>query len=302
VVLWGRDQDAIKAMRKSRINQRYLPEIDLSAAIDLTSDLNDLWEVETLLLVVPAQTMSGIFEKLPSGDQPLVICAKGLERSSNRRLSEIVRDNQPQRPVAALSGPNFAREVALGLPAAATLASDDEIFGRQFAAAMSHEQFRVYWTDDIIGVEIGGAVKNVLAIASGIVMGRGFGENAKAALITRGLAELTRLGRALGARPETLTGLSGLGDLLLTAGSLTSRNMAFGHSIGAGTEPVHSRDEPGMLVEGAFTAKAVVSLATHHRIDMPICQAIDAILEGRLSIDRALETLMTRPIGPENPS
>ena len=195
VRLWGRDHQAMAALRATRVNQRYLPDIELDPVIDITANLANLADADALLLVVPAQTIGDVSKQLPTGDQPLAICAKGLERSGDRRLSEVVQDNQPQRPVAVLSGPNFAREVALGLPAAATLACRDERLGRDLAAAMSHDQFRLYWTDDIVGVEIGGAVKNVLAIAAGIVMGRGLGENAKAALITRGLAELSRLGR-----------------------------------------------------------------------------------------------------------
>lgn len=302
VKLWGRDAEAIAAMVSARINARYLPEIRLDHAIELTADLKKIRDADALLLTVPAQTLSVVIEKLPAGVQPLVICAKGLERSSDRRLSEILQAALPGRSVAALSGPNFAREVALGLPAAATLASTDEPLGRDLAAAMSHDSFRLYWTDDLIGVEIGGAVKNVLAIAAGMVMGRGLGENAKAALITRGLAELTRLGQALGARPETLMGLSGLGDLLLTAGSLTSRNMAFGHKIGKGADAAGLQREPGKLVEGAHTAKALVRLADRHGLDMPVCRAVNVVLDGQCGLDQAIEALMTRPLKAENPT
>jgi glycerol-3-phosphate dehydrogenase (NAD(P)+) len=192
--------------------------------------------------------------------------------------------------------------VALGLPAAATLACPDEDTGQMLAASLSHERFRLYWTDDLIGVEIGGAVKNVLAIAAGIVAGRGLGENAKAALITRGLAELMRLGEALGARRETLMGLAGLGDLTLTAGSPTSRNMAFGMKIGAGADPVRLQQEPGALVEGAATAAAVIRLAKGRpggRCPLPVCEAVAAILAGELEVDRAMAALMTRPLRAE---
>lgn len=303
VTLWGRDHLAMKALHATRVNERYLPDIKLDPAIDVTADLSDLADVDALLLVVPAQNLAEVAKKLPKDHQPLIICAKGLHRGSDRRLSEVLRENLPQRPTAAaaLSGPNFAREVALGLPAAATLACSDEKVGRGLAEAMSHDQFRLYWTDDVIGVEIGGAVKNVLAIAAGIVMGRGLGENAKAALITRGLAELTRLGEALGARRETLVGLAGLGDLLLTAGSLTSRNMAFGHKIGKGADPVELQRAKGALVEGVPTAKAVVRLAGRHPgLEMPICRVVDGILDGRLEIEQAITALMSRPLKGEN--
>ena len=190
-----------------------------------------------------------------------MICAKGFETATGLRLSEVVAGERPGRRIAALSGPNFAREVAQGLPAATTLGCADPELGESIAAALSGPSFRVYWTDDVIGVEVGGAVKNVLAIAAGIVAGRGLGENARAALITRGLAELARLGEAEGGRRETLMGLSGLGDLVLTAGSLTSRNMAFGHAIGRGVDPAALRQRPGALVEGAHTAAAVTRRA-----------------------------------------
>ncbi len=300
VKLWGRDADAMADLRLGRINTRYLPDISLDPGIDICAELQDMVDRDALMLVVPAQTIVDVVKALPAGDQPLIICAKGLDRASDKRLSEVIRPLVFGRPLAALSGPNFAREVALGLPAAATLACGAEDLGQGLASAISHDQFRLYWTDDLIGVEIGGAVKNVLAIAAGIVLGRGLGENAKAALITRGLAELMRLGEALGVRRETLMGLAGLGDLLLTAGSLTSRNMAFGHAIGKGANPGALRQQPGTLVEGAMTAQAVVRLAERHqRVTLPICQAVDAILAGRLRVDEATEALMTRPLRAE---
>ncbi|MGI9451389.1 MAG: NAD(P)H-dependent glycerol-3-phosphate dehydrogenase [Geminicoccaceae bacterium] len=301
VILWGRDHQAMEALRASRENACYLPGIPLDPAIHITADIAETADADAFLLVVPAQTVGDVAGALSQLAQPVAVGAKGLDRSSDRRLSEVVREVTPGRPVAVLSGPNFSREVALGLPAAATLACSEEKTGRMLAASMSHDQFRLYWTDDVIGVEIGGAVKNVLAIAAGIVMGRGLGENAKAALITRGLAELTRLGEAIGARRETLMGLAGLGDLLLTAGSLTSRNMAFGHAIGAGADPVALQQAPGALVEGVSTAKAVIRLASRcQRLELPICQAVDAILAGELEVGEAITALMSRPLKAEN--
>ncbi|MGI9494266.1 MAG: NAD(P)H-dependent glycerol-3-phosphate dehydrogenase [Geminicoccaceae bacterium] len=300
VILWGRDADAARAMERSRENARYLPGIPLDPAIRITADFAETANADAILLVVPAQTVGEVAGNLSQRSQPVAVCAKGLDRSSDRRLSEVVREAAPGRPVAAFSGPNFAREVALGLPAAATLACVEEQVGQMLAASMRHDQFRLYWTDDLTGAEIGGAVKNVLAIAAGIVMGRGLGENAKAALITRGLVELTRLGEAIGARRETLMGLSGLGDLLLTAGSLTSRNMAFGHAIGQGADPVVLQKTGEALVEGVATAKAVVRLASRYpRVEVPICQAVDAILAGDLEIEQAIAALMSRPLKAE---
>jgi len=308
VTLWGRDRTAITEMAANRENRRYLPGMLIDPAIHITADLAETADADAILLVVPAQTVAEVTGAIvrvgrPSDGQPLALCAKGLERSRDRRLSAIVREAAPGHPVATLSGPNFAREVALGLPAAATLACLDEGLGRTLTASMSHEQFRLYWTDDLIGVEIGGAVKNVLAIAAGIVVGRGLGENAKAALITRGLAELMRLGSVLGARRETLMGLAGLGDLILTAGSPTSRNMAFGMRIGEGADPVHLQQQPGTLVEGAATAAAVIRLAQSPaggRCSLPICEAVAAILAGEMAVDHAIETLMTRPLKAES--
>ena len=300
-ILWGRDSGAVRAMEQSRQNATYLPGIPLDPSIRITADIDDMADTDAILLVVPAQTVGKVAGALCQGVQPLILCAKGLDRSSDRRLTEVIRDVSPDRPLAVLSGPNFAREVALALPAAATLACSDEEVGRSLAEAMSHYQFRLYWTDDMIGVEIGGAVKNVLAIAAGIVLGRGLGENAKAALITRGLAELTRLGDMLGARRETLMGLAGLGDLLLTAGSLTSRNMAFGHAIGTGADPIALQRSGETLVEGVATARTVVRLADRCQgVDVPICQAVDTILAGELDIGEAIRALMTRPLKAEN--
>ena len=200
VTLIGRNPEVARVMTQSRENQRYLPGVALDPAIRITTDLSDAADTDVILLVVPAQTVAAVASGLGQGSQLLVVCAKGLERRTDRRLSEVIVEVAPDRPVAVLSGPNFAREVALGLPAAATLACSDARLGPMMAASMSHETFRAYWTDDLIGVEIGGAIKNVLAIAAGMVTGKGLGENAKAALITRGLAELMRLGEALGAR------------------------------------------------------------------------------------------------------
>jgi glycerol-3-phosphate dehydrogenase (NAD(P)+) len=299
VTLWGRDPELVAALARTGRNPRYLPEIALEPAIRPTAALAELAGADALLLAVPAQTLQPLCARLPASRAPLVLCAKGLDRTTDRRLSEVVAACLPGRPVAALSGPNFAREVALGLPAATTLGCPDPALGEALAEALSSPQFRVYWSDDLVGVEIGGAVKNVLAIAAGMIKGRGLGENAAAALITRGLAELARLGQALGARPETVTGLSGLGDLLLTASSLTSRNTAFGHAIGRGADPLALQAAPGALVEGVPTAAAVVRLAGRHGIEMPIAAAVAAILDGRLAIDAALDQLMRRPLRPE---
>jgi glycerol-3-phosphate dehydrogenase (NAD(P)+) len=299
VLLLARDPAVARSIARHRINPRHLSEVALEPTIEATGALADLAAADLLLLTVPAQTLGSVTRSLPPGPAPLVICAKGLETATGRRLSQVVGEAAPERPLAALSGPNFAREVALGLPAATTLGCADAALGQAIAQALSGPSFRVYWTDDVVGVEIGGAIKNVLAIAAGIVAGTGLGENARAALITRGLAELARLGEALGGRRETLMGLAGLGDLILSAASLTSRNMAFGHAIGRGADPKALRAQPGPLVEGVFTAAAAVRLARETGIELPICAAVDAILAGRLGIADALEALMRRPLKME---
>jgi glycerol-3-phosphate dehydrogenase (NAD(P)+) len=299
VVLWGRDPELVRALRERHANPRYLTDIALEPGIEASADVALAAAADLLLLTVPAQTLRALVRRLPAGQAPLVICAKGFETASGLRLSEVVAGERPGRRIAALSGPNFAREVAQGLPAATTLGCADPGLGESLAAALSGPGLRVYWTDDLTGVEVGGAVKNVLAIAAGIVAGRGLGENARAALITRGLAELARLGEAEGGRRETLMGLSGLGDLVLTAGSLTSRNMAFGHAIGRGADLDALRRHPGALVEGVHTAAAVTRRARELGVEVPICAAVDAILAGRIEIEAALTGLMSRPLKHE---
>jgi glycerol-3-phosphate dehydrogenase (NAD(P)+) len=300
VLLVARDPAVVAAIDQQHANPRYLPDITLDPAIRASGELDAVATADVVLLAVPAQTVRAVCRKLPQ-TPTLVVCAKGFETATSARLSEVVAAACPASACAVLSGPNFAREVAQGLPAATTLGCADATLGRALAEALSSGSFRAYWTEDVVGVEVGGALKNVLAIAAGIVAGRGLGENARAAIVTRGLAELARLGEALGGRRETLMGLSGLGDLVLSAGSLTSRNMAFGHAIGQGAEPQALRRQPGALVEGVFTAGAIARLAAAHGLEMPISAAVDAILEGRLGIEQALDGLMSRPIKPEEP-
>jgi glycerol-3-phosphate dehydrogenase (NAD(P)+) len=299
VLLCARDPQIAAAIAREQRNPRYLPDIPLDPSIEASSDLALAAGADAVLLAVPAQTVRETVRLLPELGGPLVICAKGFERASGLRLSEVVASERPGQAIAALSGPNFAHEIAEGRPAATTLAAADASLGGALALALSGRHFRVYWTDDVVGVEVGGAVKNVLAIAAGIVMGLGLGENARAGIITRGLAELARLGEAMGARRETLAGLSGLGDVVLTCTSLTSRNTAFGHALGEGALPGELLARPGPLAEGAFTAAAVVRLAERHGADMPIARVIDDVLEGRLEVGHALERLMRRPLRAE---
>lgn len=299
VLLLARDPKVAAAITDERRNPRYLPDIPLCPSIEASLDLDLVAGADAVLLAVPAQTVRETLRLLPALRGPLVICAKGFERASGLRLSEVVASERPGQAIAVLSGPNFAHEIAKGQPAATTLATADPRLGGALARALSGRHFRAYWTDDVVGVEVGGAVKNVLAIAAGIVMGLRLGENARAGIITRGLAELARLGEAMGARRETLAGLAGLGDVVLTCTSLTSRNTAFGHALGQGAAAAELRARPGPLAEGAFTAAAVVRLAERHGVDLPIARVIDDVLEGRLEVGKALERLMRRPLRAE---
>jgi glycerol-3-phosphate dehydrogenase (NAD(P)+) len=250
------------------------------------------------LMVAPAQhvrvSATALARHLPKA-KPVVICAKGLEQATGKLLGEVLAEALPDATQAVLSGPSFAADVARGLPAALTLATTNETLGEALATALGYRHLRIYWSSDSIGVQLGGAVKNVLAIAAGIVEGKGLGASAHAALVTRGFAELRRLGEALGARPETLMGLSGLGDLLLTCGSPQSRNMSLGSALGQGQTLQAVLGSRRSVAEGVFTAAAVVKVAGEKGIDMPICRAVHGIVEGKITVDAAIEALLSRP-------
>lgn len=299
VVLWARDPAIVQAIERDRRSSRAFPDLALEPGIRGEGDLAAVLALEVVLLVVPAQAIRGLCRTCPKARPGVaVICAKGFESTTDHLLSAVVEAEWPGVAVACLSGPSFAAEVAAGLPTALTLGAVEPELGSRLAELLSGPHLRVYWTDDRTGVEIGGAVKNVLAIASGMVMGAGLGENARAALVTRGLAELARLGAAMGARVETLMGLAGLGDLMLTAMSATSRNTAFGMALGRG-QGVDAARADGHLVEGFWTARAVDRLATRHGVETPIASAVARILDGRLDIEGALDALMHRPLRAE---
>jgi glycerol-3-phosphate dehydrogenase (NAD(P)+) len=301
VILWMRSPEHAAALSATRTNERFLPGIRLHDRIRATADLSDLAAAGSVLLVTPAQTTremtAALAAVLPSGT-PLVLCAKGIERQSKAFLCDVVESVRPGAPVAVLSGPSFADDVARGLPTAVTLACRDAALAGDLATALSGPTLRVYHRQDVRGVEIGGATKNVLAIACGAVAGRGLGESAKAALIARGFAELLRFARAYGGEAETLMGLSGLGDLVLTCSSAHSRNFAFGMRLGQGMSVEEAAG--GKLVEGAATAGALVALAHAKQVDMPIAQAVQQILSGAWTIDQAVDALMNRPIKSEH--
>lgn len=298
VTLWSRDPAISRAIAQQRRNPVYLPDITLDEGIEAASDLSHLRAADALLLVCPAQAVRDLARQLPGG-APVVICAKGIEASSGLMMPEVLAEALPRRAFAMLSGPSFAEEAARGLPTAVSIATRDAALGRALAEALAAGAFRPYWTEDVTGVALGGAVKNVLAIAAGIVEGRGLGHNATAALITRGFAEMARLGLAMGAQLETLTGLSGMGDLVLTCHGPLSRNRALGTALGRGTSLADHLKGKRQIVEGEATAPAVLARAKRHGIEMPICAAVDAILHRGAGLDEAIRALLARPLRRE---
>ncbi|PSC02968.1 glycerol-3-phosphate dehydrogenase [Alsobacter soli] len=300
VTLWARDAAEVETMRARRENVRRLPGVRLEDGVAPTADMAELGQADGILLAVPAQALRGVAQALAPhlrAGTPVVVCAKGIERGTGRFMSEVAAEAAPGALPAILSGPSFADDVSRGLPTAVVLACGDPVAAEGLAEALSSSRFRVYHGVDVRGVEIGGAAKNVLAIAAGIVAGRQLGESAKAALTARGFAELSRFAKAFGGRPETLMGLSGLGDLILTCGSAKSRNFAYGFDLGAGAAPALAGG--GKLAEGVFTARALVEMARSRRVDMPIAEAVDRVLSGQLTIDQAIDALMTRPLKAE---
>jgi glycerol-3-phosphate dehydrogenase (NAD(P)+) len=298
VTLWSRDRAVAQAIARDRTNTIYLPGFLLEPDIEAAPDLAALAGCDAILLVCPAQAVREVAARL-AGDAPVVICAKGIEASSGLLMPEVLAQVLPGRPVAMLSGPSFAEEAIRGLPTAVSIATTDPALGRTLAAALAAGAFRPYWTHDVLGVALGGAVKNVLAIAAGIVEGRGLGHNAAAALVTRGFAEMARLGQTMGAELETLTGLSGLGDLVLTCHGPLSRNRALGAALGKGTTLADYLAGRRQVVEGEATAPAVLARAARQKIEMPICAAVDAILHGGADLDEAIRALLARPLRRE---
>jgi glycerol-3-phosphate dehydrogenase (NAD(P)+) len=298
VTLWSRDPAVSEAIAHERINKVYLPGFQLDEGIEATHDLAALSACDAILLVCPAQAVREVAARL-GGKAPVVICAKGIEASSGLLMPEVLVEVLPGRPIAMLSGPSFAEEVLRGLPTAVSIATEDPALGRTLAGALAAGAFRPYWTHDVLGVALGGAVKNVLAIAAGIVEGRGLGHNAAAALITRGFAEMARLGTAMGAELETMTGLSGLGDLVLTCHGPLSRNRSLGAALGKGTKLADHLAGRRQVVEGEATAPAVLARAARHKIEMPICAAVDAILHRGADLDEAIRALLARPLRRE---
>ena len=302
VLLWAREPDVVADINGTHTNSAFLPGVALEPGLKATADIAAVAARNPILMVAPAQHVRHVGRQLSGMIAPgtsVIICAKGIEQATGKLMGEVLGEALPAAVPAVLSGPSFAADVARGLPTAVTLATPDPDTGRALAAMLAGRHFRIYWTDDLIGTELGGAIKNVLAIAAGIVDGRGLGASAHAAMVTRGFAELRRLGEALGARSDTLMGLSGLGDLLLTCGSPQSRNMSLGRALGKGQALADVLGSRRSVAEGVFTASAVVKVAAAHGVDMPIVAAVDAIVNGTLTIDAAIEALLSRPLRAE---
>jgi glycerol-3-phosphate dehydrogenase (NAD(P)+) len=302
VVLWAREPEVRQSIAERRENSLFLPGVTLSEAVSVTGDFAALAACDFVLAVPPAQYVRATLEPFayyaPEG-LPVVLCAKGIEQGSLKLMTEVLAECLPKARPAVLSGPSFAAEVARGLPTAVTLACGDAPLGQQLAEAIAGPAFRPYLAEDMIGAEAGGAVKNVLAIACGVVEGLKLGRSAHAALITRGFAEMSRLAVAKGAKAETMAGLCGLGDLVLTCSSPQSRNMSVGLALGSGKSLEEALAGKLSVAEGVASAPAVRALARELGVDMPICEAVAAVLAGEITLNRAIDGLLSRPLKSE---
>lgn len=300
VLLWAREDDVVSSINAQHENRAFLPGLSLPTAIEATSDLARVAECAALLIVTPAQHVRSTLSALPATDAPLILCAKGIEAGTQLLVSDVAAKTRPGNPIAVLSGPTFAHEVAAGKPTAVTLATASEALGAVLTRLIATPSFRPYWSDDVVGAEIGGAVKNVLAIGCGVVDGAGLGLNARAALIARGFAEMQRYGLARGAKPETLAGLSGLGDLVLTCSSENSRNFSLGRGLGQGQSAESLLANRQTVAEGAFTAPVLLASAQKLGVEMPIVAAVGALLDGSATVDAVISNLLARPLKPES--
>lgn len=302
VLIWAREAELVAEINSARTNSLFLPSATLSDTIRATGDLGEMAGLDALLVVTPAQHMGSVLAAMPEHPRDLVLCSKGIEAGTGRLMNHVARDAAPGSAIAVLSGPTFAHEVAAGLPTAVTLAcAEGEEQWDRIAPLVARQAFRPYFSDDVTGAEIGGSVKNVLAIACGVVDGLGLGQNARAALIARGYAEMLRFGEALGARAETLAGLCGLGDLVLTCSSTSSRNFSLGKALGEGRKADELMADRKTVAEGAHTAPVLVELAARHAIAMPIVTAVHDLLKG--DEPRAVvSALLSRPLRAEQGS
>lgn len=301
VVLWGYERETVEEINHEHSNHIYLPGVTLDPAIRATAKTADVAAADLILMVVPSQffrSVAGEFGK-HIGGKPVIICTKGFEEDTGKMMADIIAEALPEAMPGVMAGPSFAGEIARGLPAALTLATRSEEIGHAVTNALGSRSLRLYWTNDMLGAQLGGAVKNVIAIACGIVTGRELGSNAQAGLMTRGFAELMRFGTAMGARPETLTGLSGLGDLILTCSSDQSRNMSLGKALGEGRALADILGARKSVSEGAYSAAAAVARGQELGVELPICEAVRSILAGETTVDEAITALLSRPFRSE---
>jgi glycerol-3-phosphate dehydrogenase (NAD(P)+) len=302
VLLQAREPEVVESIRARRVNEAFLPGIVLDDHVSVTSDLADLGACDLILAVPPAQHMRSTLAAFAAHHRPgvpVILCSKGIERGSLKLMTDVLAETLPAAPAAVLSGPSFAGEVARGLPSAVTLACADEALGEELMWTLSAPGFRPYLATDLIGAEVGGAIKNVLAIACGMAEGRGLGRSAHAALITRGFAEMTRMGVALGGQAETVAGLCGLGDLVLTCSSPQSRNMSLGLALGQGQTVEQALAGKRSVAEGYESAPAVRELAAKTGVDMPISLAVAALLNGETTVEAVIDNLLSRPLKAE---
>jgi glycerol-3-phosphate dehydrogenase (NAD(P)+) len=302
VLLQAREPEVVESIRERRVNEAFLPGITLDDRVSVTSELSDLAGCDVILAVPPAQHMRSTLTAFAAHHRagvPVILCSKGIERGSLKLMTDVLAETLPAAPAAVLSGPSFAGEVARGLPSAVTLACADEALGEELMWTLSAPGFRPYLASDLIGAEVGGAIKNVLAIACGMAEGRGLGRSAHAALITRGFAEMTRMGVALGGQAETVAGLCGLGDLVLTCSSPQSRNMSLGLALGQGQTVEQALAGKRSVAEGYESAPAVRELAARMGVDMPISLAVAALLSGETTVEAVIDNLLSRPLKAE---
>ena len=302
VKLWTRNSNVLESVEDSRINESYLPGIMIDPAIKITSSLEEVCDADMLIVAIPSQNMRAVCISMADRvdtDMPFILATKGIERGSLALMSEVVQSVMPLNPVAVLSGPNFADEAARGQPTATTVACEDPELGERILYAIGGKHFRPYMSDDLIGTQLGGAVKNVIAIACGIAMGRDLGENTRAAIMTRSIAEISRLTEAKGGKQSTLMGLSGMGDLILTCSSIKSRNMSLGIAVGRGRSLEDILGQRKGVVEGVATSESVVLLAAKLGVTMPICSAIHAVLNEKITVEQVIGNLLERPFSYE---
>ena len=302
VVMWAHEAETVEAINQDHENKTFLDGVRLPASIVATTDLEKLAQSDAILMVVPAQFARTVLAKiapLTPSTTPIILCSKGIEQNSLKLMSDVAAEYFSAAQIAVLSGPSFAADVSRGLPTAVTLACENDALATAISTAIGQPFFRPYISDDIIGTERGGAIKNVIAIACGIVDGKQLGQSARAAITARGFSELGRLGQAMGGRMETMSGLSGLGDLILTAGSRTSRNFSFGVALGEGQSASDIFNARSSVSEGAMSAAAVASLAKKHNLELPICEAVDQIINHGLPVNDAIDQLISRPFTHE---